>query len=505
MPMRPETVRALLAQGDDEAPALLDVSGAALTYGDLREAVEHLRAELARCGVGRGDTIALLLPNGPELVVAFLAAVTAGAVAPLNPAYRAEELRFYLGDLRPRALITRGDLGAEARGAAPEGIALLELGGDARSPSLAGPTGVAADRGEPAADDVALLLHTSGTTARPKLVPLTQRNLAASASNIASWLQLGPADRCLNVMPLFHIHGLMAAVLASLAGGASVVATPGFDGFKFFEWLGRLEPTWYSAVPTMHQLILERAPRHEDVLAAQRLHFIRSSSAGLPPSVFAALEQRFGAPVIESYGMTEATHQMTSNPLPGRVPGLERRAGTVGAPAGAEIRILDPGGRPLAAGERGEVAIRGAGVTLGYVENPEANAAAFSDGWFRTGDEGYLGEDGALTLTGRLKELINRGGEKVAPLEVDDALLQHPAVAQAVAFAVPHPKLGEEVGAAVVLAEGQVVEASELRAFAAERLAAFKVPRSIVIVDEIPKGPTGKLQRIGLAERLGLA
>jgi acyl-CoA synthetase (AMP-forming)/AMP-acid ligase II len=196
---------------------------------------------------------------------------------------------------------------------------------------------------------------------------------------------------------------------------------------------------------------------------------------------------------------------MASNPLPGRVPGLERRAGTVGVAAGAEIRILDPEGRPLTAGERGEVAIRGAGVTLGYVENPEANAAAFSDGWFRTGDEGYLGEDGALTLTGRLKELINRGGEKVAPLEVDDALLQHPAVAQAVAFAVPHPKLGEEVGAAVVLAEGQVVEASELRAFAAERLAAFKVPRSIVIVDEIPKGPTGKLQRIGLAERLGLA
>jgi acyl-CoA synthetase (AMP-forming)/AMP-acid ligase II len=292
----------------------------------------------------------------------------------------------------------------------------------------------------------------------------------------------------------------MAAVLATVAGGSSLVATPGFDAFRFFPWFDAHQPTWYTAVPTMHQLILERAARHTDVIARRPLRFIRSSSAGLPPSVFADLERTFGAPVVEAYGMTEASHQMSSNPLHG-----ERRAGTVGRPAGAELRILDVDGREVPQGSLGEVAIQGPGVTAGYVANPEANASAFSDGWFRTGDQGSIDADGYLTLTGRLKELINRGGEKVAPLEVDDVLLQHPAVAQAVTFARPHDRLGEDVAAAVVLVPGASVEPSELRAFASERLAAFKVPRTLLLVDEIPKGPTGKLQRIGLAARLGLS
>jgi acyl-CoA synthetase (AMP-forming)/AMP-acid ligase II len=330
-------------------------------------------------------------------------------------------------------------------------------------------------------------------------VPLRQRNLAVSATNIRNALALTPADRCLNVMPLFHIHGLMAGLLSSMAAGASVVCSPGFDAFRFFAWMDETKPTWYTAVPTMHQLVLSRAERYEGRLKG-RLRFMRSSSAPMPPVVMERLEALFDAPLIEAYGMTEASHQMATNSLP---PG-RRRPGSVGRSAGIALGIMDAEGALLRPGERGEVAIKGESVMSGYENNPEANASAFSFGWFRTGDEGYLDEDRYLYLTGRLKELINRGGEKVSPREVDEVLLQHPAVAQAVAFAIPHERLGEDVGAAVVLADGAVAGERELREYAAQRLADFKVPRRIVIVPEVPKGPTGKVQRIGLAQKLGL-
>ena len=345
------------------------------------------------------------------------------------------------------------------------------------------------------------MLHTSGTTARPKIVPLLQRNLAASARHIAGTLRLGPADRCLNVMPLFHIHGLAAAVLASMGAGASITCTPGFNALKVFSWFEDAVPTWYTAVPTMHQAILARADRQPETARAAGLRLVRSSSASLPPQVMARLEAVFGCPVIESYGMTEAAHQMTSNPLP---PG-ERKPGSVGVPAGPEVAVMDSAGALLPAGSVGEVVIRGPNVTPGYAGSPEANAEAFADGWFRTGDQGVFDADGYLMLTGRLKELINRGGEKISPREVDEALLDHPAVAQAVAFALPNPKLGEEVAAAVVVRDGAEVDERALRAFVGERLAGFKVPRRVVFVPEIPKGATGKLQRIGLAAKLGLA
>jgi acyl-CoA synthetase (AMP-forming)/AMP-acid ligase II len=349
-------------------------------------------------------------------------------------------------------------------------------------------------------DDPALVLHTSGTTARPKIVPLTNANLAASARHIGRSLTLGADDVCLNIMPLFHIHGLIAAVLASLAAGASVSCTPGFSAFRFFDWLGEVKPTWYTAVPTMHQAILMRARGHEAELRAAGLRFIRSSSASLPPQVMAQLEEAFGAPVIEAYGMTEATHQMAANPLPPRA----RKPGAVGVAAGPEIAIMADDGTLLPQGEIGEVVIRGPNVTPGYDRNPEANAKAFTNGWFRTGDQGRLDEEGYLFLTGRLKELIIRGGEKISPLEVDTVLMDHPAVQQCVTFGMPHAKLGEEVAAVVVLAEGQAASEQEIRSFAGERLAAFKVPRRVLFMDEIPKGATGKLQRIGLAEKLGL-
>jgi acyl-CoA synthetase (AMP-forming)/AMP-acid ligase II len=346
-----------------------------------------------------------------------------------------------------------------------------------------------------------LMLHTSGTTSRPKLVALTQANLAASARHIGEALALCARDRCLNIMPLFHIHGLIGAVSSSLAAGAGIFATPGFNALKFFAWLEEAQATWVTAVPTMYQAILARGERNRALIRRHPIRFLRSSSSSLPPQVMQELEELFGCPVIESYGMTEAAHQMTSNPLPPRA----RRAGSVGIAAGPEVAILDDRAQPLPRGRAGEVCIRGPNVTPGYVGNPAANAAAFIDGWFRTGDQGVIDHEGYLTITGRLKEIINRGGEKISPREVDEVLMDHPAVAQVVTFGVPHDKLGEDVAAAVVLREGQSLGEQALREFAARRLADFKVPRRILFLAEIPKGATGKLQRIGLAAKLGLA
>jgi acyl-CoA synthetase (AMP-forming)/AMP-acid ligase II len=434
-------------------------------------------------------------------------AIACGATsAPLNPSYKQDEFQLYLTDLRAWALVIQTGMESPARAVAARlGVPVLELVPDAAAGAGAfalegGAPGVAARPGAAEAEDIALVLHTSGTTARPKIVPLTHANVTASAAAIARTLELTPGDACLNVMPLFHIHGLMAATLASLAAGGAVVCTPGFNALRFFGWLDAERPSWYTAVPTMHQAILQRAERNREVIARAPLRFLRSSSASLPAQAMRDLEAAFGAPMIESYGMTEASHQMCSNPLPPR----PRKPGIVGLAAGPEVAIMDEDGEILPQGSVGEVVIRGPNVTRGYEANPEANAKAFTKGWFRTGDQGVLDGDGYLMLTGRLKELIKRGGEQVSPLEVDGVLSEHPAVAQALTFSIPHPMLGEEVGAAVVLREGTECSERELRDFVAGQLADFKVPRKVVFLAEIPKGATGKLQRIGLAGKLGL-
>ncbi len=499
------TVAALLAPHDAGSPALLDESGAATTYGQLRAQVEATGETLRRRGVRPGEAVALALGNGPRMAAAFVSVSACAAAAPLHPGLGEREFRESLESLRAKALIVEAGTGrAAARAAADLRIPVLEMEGTGRGALFRLDSGPAARPGGARAagrEDPALLLHTSGTTARPKLVPLAHANLAASARNIAATLRLGPGDTCLNVMPLFHIHGLMGALLASLSAGAAVAAMPGFRALRFFRWLENLRPTWYTAVPTVHQAVLQRAARNPGARPPARLRLIRSSSAALPPAVLGALEQRFGCPVIESYGMTEAAHQMASNPLPPRM----RKAGSVGPAAGPEMAVLGASGEPLPAGGTGELAIRGPNVMTGYADNPEANARAFCNGWFRTGDQGFRDADGYYTITGRLKELINRGGEKISPREVDEALLEHPAVSQAVAFAVPHGMLGEDVAAAVVLQDGMRLTQRQLREFAAERLAAYKVPRTVVFVDAIPKGPSGKLKRVGLARDLGLA
>ncbi len=331
-------------------------------------------------------------------------------------------------------------------------------------------------------------------------MPLSHRNVCASANNIRRSCALTAGDRGLNIMPLFHIHGLIAAVLAPLSAGGSVYCTPGFNALKFFGWMDAARPTWYSAVPTMHQAILTRARQNATIIAAHPLRFIRSSSSALPVPVIAELEATFGAPVIEAYGMTEAAHQMASNPLPPAV----RKPGTVGPAAGPAIAIMGEDGSLLGAGATGEIVIRGENVTADYENNPKASAEAFVHGWFRTGDQGTLDADGYVSITGRLKEIISRGGEKISPREIDEVLMAHPAVQQVVTFAIPHPKLGEEVGAVVVLREGMQVSEQELREFVATRVTDFKVPRKLLFREEIPKGATGKLQRIGLAQKLGL-
>ncbi|MCZ6489600.1 MAG: acyl--CoA ligase [Acidobacteria bacterium] len=502
-----KTVADLLQPGADEAVAIAAPGRPSLTYAGLRKHVAGTVRRLNQLGIGRNDPVAIVLPNGPEMATAFLSVAAAATTAPLNPAYREEEFEFYLSDLKAKLLLVEAGSETPARAVARKhGIRVAELtipsGAASGLFDISGsPAGDGPSRGGTAeSGDIALVLHTSGTTSRPKLVPLSQQNICASAASVARSLALGPGDRCLNVMPLFHIHGLIAAVMSSLGAGASVFCTPGFNGLKFFSWLQEAAPSWYTAVPTMHQTILERAARNREVVEAARLRLIRSSSASLPPRVMQALEETFHAPVIESYGMTEAAHQMTSNPLPPR----ERKPGSVGVAAGPEVLIMDKDGRLLPSGSVGEVVIRGPNVTLGYQNNPEANAAGFTNGWFRTGDEGTIDEAGYLRLTGRLKEIINRGGEKISPREVDEILLDHPAVLQAVTFAMPHDKLGEDVAAALILHPGAAATEKEIREFVAQRLAGFKVPRRVLFLGEIPKGPTGKLQRIGLAEKLGL-
>jgi amino acid adenylation domain-containing protein len=495
------------AEQRPDATAVIGLKGPPLSFcGLFRQAEETVRS-LNALGIGRNDRVALVLPNGPEMAAAFLSVACCATAAPLNPTYRANEFDFYLSDLNAKALIVQERIGSPAVVAAQRhSIPVIELSAAAQDSA-----GVFSLRGqekpcesnygfaEP--EDIALVLHTSGTTAKPKRVPLTHANLLASAANIGATLELTDKDRCLNVMPLFHIHGLVGALLASMITGSSVVCASGFDPERFFKWLEEFAPTWYTAVPTMHQAVLTNSETGHGMVVPSSLRLIRSSSAPLPPKVMAGLEELFQVPVIQAYGMTEASNQITSNPLPPR----ERKAGSVGVAIGTQVAIMDEAGGFLPSGARGEVVIRGSNVMAGYDGEPAANQSAFTASWLRTGDQGYLDKDGYLFISGRLKEIINRGGEKVSPYEVEAVLREHPAIAEAAVFPLAHPTLGEDVCAAVVAQPNVSITEHEILQFAARKLAEFKVPRQVVIVDEIPKGPTGKVQRNRLAGRFGLS
>jgi acyl-CoA synthetase (AMP-forming)/AMP-acid ligase II len=495
------------AQHFPDAPAILAPGWTPLSYGRLYKHIEQIGRTLRAMGIRRHDRVAVILPNGPEMVVAILTVAATAVCAPMNPAYGARELEKYFADLRPCALITKAGFDTPARRVALSlGIRIAELSrAHEREAGLFTLTDdqVSAPSQDPVhPEDVMLLLLTSGTTARPKIVPLTHANICTSAYSSCAALALRETDRCLNVLPLFHGHGLIATVLASLAAGASIVAAPGCEVNSFFAWLVAFRPTWYSAVPTMHQAILAQARHNPELVAECRLRLVRSASAPLPPRVFAELEQTFGTAVIEFYGMTEtASAPIACNPLPPR----QRKTGSVGIPVDLDVAIVDAGGNFLPAGEMGQIVVRGASLMTGYDGEPTIREAAFAGDWFKTRDLGFVDNDGYLFLAGRSEEIINRGGEKIAPREVDEALQEHPAVAEAVTFAVPHRTLGEDVGSAVVLRSHVTATPKEIREFVIGRIADFKVPRQVLIVEELPRGPTGKVQRVGLAVELGLA
>lgn len=487
------TLADLLASSDSGRPAvILPEDGLIASRRMLLELAQGLAQTLRGWDLKPGQVVAIVLPNGLEYLTCFLAVTWARLIAaPLNPVYKAEEFRFYLEDLGAAVVIApAGDhvVRSVARDMGlPLATASRSLGGNVRLEGIASVTSVR-DPEPPRPDDTALFLHTSGTTSRPKGVPLTHGNLMASIGNIASHYRMTPEDTGLVVMPLFHVHGLIGATLAPLFAGGTVVVPPRFSASTFWPTVQAHRVNWYSCSPTIHQVLLTRADS-DGAPALSGFRFIRSCSSALAPSTMSGLESRFDAPVLEAYAMTEASHQMTSNPLPP----ASRLPGSVGRGTNVEVSIMDESGNLLSSGTAGEVVVRGPNVTRGYHNNTEANAQSFTRGWFRTGDRGVLDANGYLTLIGRIKELINRGGEKISPLEVDAALLAHPAVAAVATFAAPDPKYGEEVHAAVVLKGEATTE--ELQSHCRDRLSDFKVPKVIYITKELPLTPTGKVQR----------
>jgi acyl-CoA synthetase (AMP-forming)/AMP-acid ligase II len=487
------TLLELIQQAPGLANAIiLPETGKMVSFDELRKQVSTVADAFASAGIRPGDRVAMSLPNGLDTIVCFLAASIAGTAAPLNPGYRYEEFLFYLQDTNAKLLIVPPQGADEAgRAAAAQKVPVITAevkeGVVELSPRATGKTAT-----PPHPDAIALVLHTSGSTGRPKRVPLRHRNLAVSCENIVLTYDLTPADVALVAMPLFHVHGLVASTLSTLLSGGSVVVPPKFNPLSFLQTIRDHRVTWYSAVPTIHSFVLALTAPARPV-GVESLRFIRSCSASLSPELMRDLERAFGSPVLEAYGMTEASHQVASNPLPPKA----RKPGLVGPGTGVKIGLMDAAGDLLPSGAAGEVVLQGPNVIEGYENNPEANAASFTKGWFRTGDQGVLDSDGYLQLVARIKELIIRGGEKISPREVDEVLLTHPAIAEAVCFGVPHPTWGEEVAAAVVL-KGTASE-SEVLAFCKERLADFKRPKRIHIVDAIPRTATGKIQRQAIA------
>jgi len=492
-----ETLLDVLHFADSHTAVIVPELNICLTYDSLRQQVLAMAKALSAAGIRRGDAVAIALPNGLPAIVSFLAASIAGTAAPLNPAYPYEEFHFFLGDTDARVLLCPA-VGSEfVRTAAKDrkipvfSVEMTEQGNVHLAGAPPGGSVLA-----PTPDDIALILHTSGSTGRPKRVPLRHFNLAVSSANIANSYALSEEDVSLCIMPLFHIHGLIGSTMATLLSGGTLVVPTKFNALSFWRTVREHRVTWYSGVPTMHQLLLARS--HQKPPEADSLRFIRSCSAPLSAELIHKIEDLFGVPFVEAYGMTEASHQMTSNPLPPR----HRKAGSVGVGTGLRISIMDKEGNHLGVNKRGEVAIQGANVFRGYENNPEANSRAFVDGWFRTGDEGYLDADCYLHLTGRIKDIIIRGGENIAPHEIDEILLKHPAVAAAVTFGCAHPTLGEEVAAAVVLHQPSGATESALIKHCREFLAEYKCPSKIYLVESIPTTATGKIRRRAVATAL---
>jgi len=478
-----------------------------LTYADLFGYINYIGRELRSLGLERNDRVAIIMDNGPEVAAFFLAVSSYAACAPLNHGYKYKEFKNYLPELKTKIIFIKQDTGPTV---IPEdkflNMQVMEL-----SPLPKGKAGICEIKKSNKAleqdpgiyqksiseDDIALVLLTSGTTSRPKIVPLSQRNICASANNIRRSLNLSPQDKCLNIMPFYHVHALMITI-AALSAGGSVVCPPSFDKNKFFNWTDKFNPTWYTALPTIHQAILSQAGSNRELAGKCKLRFIRSSAGHLHAKTRVQLEKFFKAPVIESYGMTESALQISSNSPPPE----KHKPGSTGRAHGVEVVITDKKGKPVKAGKIGEIVVRGKNIIDNYENDPESNKKSFINGWLKTGDLGYFDNEGYLYVVGRIKEVINRGGEKISPAEVEEVLLRYPKVNRAVVSSMPHPTLGEEVIAAVVIANGKATPEHEIRAFVARELAEFKVPKRIFFVDKLPQNSTGKLQRVGLYKKL---
>lgn len=488
-----------------EAEAVAAPGRRALDYAGLMDQVNRVVAGLRGQDIGPADRVAIALPQGPECLTACLA-VAAGAIAvPINPAVTLAACERIFDEVGPVALLALEGVESTTRKVAvAQGIRVVDIrscrdlpAGRFEWPGAEVVVGDSVSLG--GADDIALMLGTSGTTSRPKFVALKHRHVCSAAANTSTALALGPNDRCLDLAVLFHAHGLVAGAVSTLRSGGCVVCPPEFTVDAFFDWLDECRPTWITGVPTVYQAILRETANHPDLVARARLRLIRSASAYLPDATRRELERVFRTVVVEGYGLTEAM-QLTNTPLDQ----TRRKIGSLGVTGSSEVAIMAPDGRLLPPGERGEIVARGPVVVSSYWSRPDADAEAFHNGWFCTGDIGHLDADGHLFLTGRLKDQINQGGEKVAPEDVDAALLSHPAVAQALAFGMPHPTLGEAVAAAVVLHPGGSVDAEALRSHAAERLAEYQVPQQVFIVPALPASSIGKLLRRDLANRLDL-
>lgn len=473
-----------------EAIALEDViSQDILTYADLLRRVERMGRSLRATG---GQRIGLVLPNGAQLSETLLAAACAGTALPFNPALTALELKTYFRDTRIDLLIARQDVSPMVvRLASQMGLRVLDPA------ALLHMTVPDAPFDPPAAQDIAMVLLTSGSTGRPKRAPLSHQNVCTSARDVARSLKLGPDDRCLSMWELFHVGGLVDLLLAPLHSGGSVIATPGFDSQRFFDLLPVARPTWFQGVPTTLGDILRQQSRNGANLLGTHLKLVRSVAAPLSPNQMTALETAFGVPVLQTFGMTEAGPLISSTGLKAET----RVSGSVGRSCGCDIRVVSPDGRDAPPGAEGELMVRGPNIFGGYEDDRDANAAAFYGGWFTTGDIGRFDALGNLFLTGRTKDLVNRGGEKVNLCEVDDALAANTWISEAASFSVPHPTLGEDIAAAVVLKPGVVWNASEITTSLQASLAQFKIPASFFIVDALPRNAVGKLDRKVLAQQ----
>lgn len=485
--------------------AILAPGRADLSFGALWSHIQQTGERLRALGIRRGDLVASVLPNGPDAATAVLSVSSVATFVPLNPDGRKPEYDSIFLDLTPRLLLVPAGLEAEhpaARAARSLGIPVIGVvcGKEAGAFSLEGRSGIAPAGGEPAtADDFAYILTTSGTTARPKLVPLPHRAACLAIAASSGSMRLAPADRSLNISPLFHSMGLVSGVFATLSEGGSVVCLPNFQVTQFFDQLVEYQATYFAAVPAVLQSIAEHAPANREKLERSSVRVIRTVGAALSPKVADQLERELRAKIIHVYGMTEAPC-IASEQYPIEV----RKRGSVGRPAHAGVSVVDENGEPVAAGFSGEIVVRGPWIIPGYYRNEAATSSVFENGWFHTGDVGYFDADGFLFITGRRKEFINRGGEKVSPVEVDEVLLSHPSVAEAVTFAIPNARLGEEIAAAIVLRSGSDTSVAALQEFAATHLSVTKVPRQIVFVKQLPKGPSGKLSRFRVAAELGL-